>query len=117
MIISDAARLWLYVIMGIGPIWQQFFIESVDYSFRGLMMPIVSTIVTAAAVILAKTSTKKGTPEEPSLVEVTNTPANPLPVTETAPTPDATPVVPSSLHRAPLPPPPAPPAPPPPSKP
>lgn len=91
MIISDAARLWLYVIMGIGPIWQQFFIESVDYSFRGLMMPIVSTIVTAAAVILAKTSTKKGTPEEPTLVEVTNAPSNPLPVTETAAAPDAEP--------------------------
>lgn len=83
MILSDATRLWLYVIMGVGPIWQDFFTKSLDFSFRGLMMPTISTIVTASAVILAKTSARKDSPEEPAPVEVVNTPKNPLPVTET----------------------------------
>ena len=81
--ISDASRLWLYVVMGVGPIWQDFFTKSTDYSFRGLAMPMISTIVTASAVILAKTSAKKDVPEESIPVEVTNTPSRPLPVTET----------------------------------
>ena len=83
VMISDASRLCLYVVMGVGPIWQDFFTKSSDYSFRGLAMPLVSTLVTASAVILAKTSSKKDSPEQSIPVEVTNTPSNPLPVTET----------------------------------
>ncbi len=82
MIISDRSRLWLYITMGVTPIWQDFFIKSTDYSFRGLMMPIIGTISAAAAITLAKTSAKM---DHPNPVEVVAPAGEPLKVVETKP--------------------------------
>lgn len=53
-------RLSLYVAIAVLPIWIDFFKISTDYSFRGLMMPILSSLLAAATVTRAfvdKTST------------------------------------------------------------
>lgn len=75
MIISDGWRLLLYVLMGIFPVWQDFFTRSTDYTVRGLAMPILASASSAVAIALAKTSTKK---ETPAKVEVINPPENPV---------------------------------------
>lgn len=92
MIVSDSVRLWLYVLMGVFPIWQDFFIKSTDYSFRGLAMPILSSLSTATAIALAKTSTKKDAPVDP--LEVVAPPGKPLKTQETPATPETKPVKP-----------------------
>lgn len=84
MIISDAARLILYMLMGIFPIWSDFLAKSSDYSARGLAMPILASLSTAVAIALAKTSTKKDSAEEPIKVETVNTTTNPV-ITKEAP--------------------------------
>ena len=81
MIISDAWRLVLYILMGILPVWSDFVAKSSDYTLRGLAMPILASLSTAVAIALAKTSTKKDTPVEP--IEVTAPAGHPLPVIET----------------------------------
>lgn len=73
MIVSQAFRLWLYVAMAVLPIWVDFFKMSTDYSFRGLMMPVLMSLNAAVVVALAKTSpppdtskTTSTTTEKPS---------------------------------------------------
>lgn len=65
MIIPDGLRLFLYMVMGVLPIWADFFVKSTDYSFRGLMMPIIASASAAVAIALAKTSAKMDHPKEP----------------------------------------------------
>ncbi len=56
MIISQAARLWLYIAMAILPIWLDFFKMSTDFSLRGMAMPVIASVNAAVIVALAKTS-------------------------------------------------------------
>lgn len=62
MIVPDWIRLFLYIVMGIGPLWSDFLAKSSDYSLRGLLMPVVASVVMAATVTLART---KGRNEMP----------------------------------------------------
>lgn len=78
--VSEGVRLALYIAMAMLPIWIDFFTKSTDYTLRGLMMPILSSINAAVIVTLAKTSLRK--PASPAQVEVTNTPVNPVNVIE-----------------------------------
>jgi len=55
MIIPEFIRLLLYIAVAVLPVWIDFFTKSTDYSLRGLMMPILSSILTAATVTLART--------------------------------------------------------------
>lgn len=80
MIISDAFRLLLYILMGVIPIWADFFAKSTDYTLRGLAMPILASASAATAITLAKTSTKR---EATQPVEVVNPPTKPVPILET----------------------------------
>lgn len=61
MIVPDWVRLLLYISVGVCPVWQDFFTKSTDYSLRGLMMPLISTVMVASVVVLART--KSQTPE------------------------------------------------------
>lgn len=81
-IIPDTFRLCLYIAMGVLPIWQDFFTKSTDYTFRGLAMPIISSLMAIVTITLAKTSTKR---DQQKPVEVVAPKGNPLEVTETAP--------------------------------
>lgn len=83
MIISDLSRLLLYNLMGICPIWSDWAAKSMDTTFRGLFMPVLASISTITAITLAKTSSKRGTPEDPAPVQVVNKPNDAVPVTET----------------------------------
>lgn len=56
MTISARTRLVLYIFMSILPIWIDFFKISTDYSFRGLMMPVLTSLNAAVIVTLAKTA-------------------------------------------------------------
>lgn len=58
MIIPGIARLGLYIIVAICPVWIDFFTKSTDYSLRGLMMPFLSSVLTAATVALARTKSR-----------------------------------------------------------
>lgn len=66
MTISPAARLALYIIMSILPIWIDFFKISTDYSFRGLMMPILVSLNAGVIVTLAKTAPTNETQNPPA---------------------------------------------------
>lgn len=48
-------RLCIYIIIAILPTWIDFFTKSTDYSFRGLMMPILASFLTGCTVFLART--------------------------------------------------------------
>lgn len=54
MILPEWARFLLYVTVAVLPVWIDFFVKSTDYSLRGLMMPILSSLLTAATVALAR---------------------------------------------------------------
>ena len=56
MKIQPWARLTLYISMVVVPIWIDFFKLSTDYSLRGLMMPILSSLLAAITVTLARTT-------------------------------------------------------------
>jgi hypothetical protein len=58
MTIPDIARLFLYIAVAVIPAWIDFFTKSTDYTLRGLMMPILSSLLTAATVTLARTKSK-----------------------------------------------------------
>lgn len=62
MTISPSARLSLYIAMSMLPIWIDFFKLSTDYSLRGLMMPILSSVLAGVTVTLARTKS----PEDPA---------------------------------------------------
>lgn len=64
MIIPDWVRLSLYVTMAILPVWQDFFTKSTDYSFRGMMMPMIASAAAAVTVILARTKSRMDPPAE-----------------------------------------------------
>lgn len=81
MTIPDSYRLVLYILMGVLPIWADYFAKSVDYSFRGLMMPLLASASSATAITLAKTSAKM---DHPQVIEVQAPVGKPLEVTETA---------------------------------
>lgn len=55
MTLPEWSRLGLYVVVGVCPVWIDFFTKSTDYSLRGLAMPTLSSILTAATVMLART--------------------------------------------------------------
>ena len=59
MIIPDIARLGLYIVVAVCPVWIDFFTKSTDYTLRGLMMPVLSSILTAATVTLARTKSRE----------------------------------------------------------
>lgn len=50
---NTVLRLGLYVAIAVLPIWIDFFKLSTDYSFRGLMMPVLSSLLAAATVTRA----------------------------------------------------------------
>lgn len=56
-------KLLLYIAIAVLPIWIDFFKVSTDYSFRGLMMPILSSLLTAATI--ARAFVDKGTNPTP----------------------------------------------------
>lgn len=56
MTVSPLSRLLLYIFMSILPVWIDFFKLSTDYTFRGIMMPILVSLNAAVIVALAKTS-------------------------------------------------------------
>lgn len=88
MIISERARLLLYILMAIFPIWLDFFKLSTDYSFRGLAMPILASLNAAVVVALAKTSSRRDLPlSDSGALEtvVTNTTEQPLPTKDVPP--------------------------------
>lgn len=65
MIIPDGYRLLLYIFMGVIPVWIDFFTKSTDYTLRGLAMPVLSSLLTAVTITLAKTSSKTQPPTQP----------------------------------------------------
>lgn len=79
MIISQFARLWLYIGMSILPVWLDFFKLSTDYTLRGMAMPILTSLNAAIIVVLAKTSP----PPDTSKVTTTVTPDAVTTTTET----------------------------------
>ncbi len=54
MIISQAARLWLYIGMSVLPFWVDWAKMSNDFTFRGLAMPILASLNAAIIVALTK---------------------------------------------------------------
>lgn len=61
--VANWIRFVLFVLMGIWLVWIDFFTKSTDYSFRGLMMPVLATLSVATTVALARTRDK--TPSQP----------------------------------------------------
>ena len=66
MTLSPAARLWLYIAMAVLPVWIDFFKMSTDYTFRGLMMPMLMSLNAGVVVALARTSPKNEAPNPPT---------------------------------------------------
>lgn len=64
MKIPEWFRLTLYVMVAVLPVWIDFFTKSTDYSFRGLMMPALGSMLTACTVILARTKSIESQPPE-----------------------------------------------------
>lgn len=62
MMLPETCRLLLYISVAVLPVWIDFFVKSTDYSLRGLMMPVLSSLLTAATVTLARTKS----PSEPN---------------------------------------------------
>ena len=69
MIISPAARLTLLVLNGILPVWTAFFLTSTDYTFRGMMIPILSSASAAIAIVIARTKSPAVDGEQPAVKE------------------------------------------------
>lgn len=66
MTISPRNRLSLYIAMSAIPVWIDFFKLSTDFSFRGLMMPILSSLLAGVTVTLARTtSAGEASPDQP----------------------------------------------------
>lgn len=65
MIIPDIIRLLLYILMGVLPVWIDFFTKSTDYSLRGLAMPVLSSALTAVTITLARTTGETKEPPQP----------------------------------------------------
>lgn len=55
MTLPEWFRLLLYIAIGVLPVWIDFFTKSTDYSLRGLAMPVLSSLLTACTVALART--------------------------------------------------------------
>jgi hypothetical protein len=83
MTISPQLRLILYNLMAALPVWVDFAKSSQDFSFRGLLNPILNSLYAMVVVTLAKTAPTND--DEPQKVNVVNKAANPVPTTE-APT-------------------------------
>lgn len=66
MIVPDFVRLGLYIAIAVLPVWIDFFTKSTDYTLRGLAMPTLSSLLTAATVILARTKSKNETTSLPT---------------------------------------------------
>lgn len=64
MILPEWFRLLLYIAVAVFPVWIDFFTKSTDYSLRGLAMPTLSSLLTAATVALARTRSKNETPPQ-----------------------------------------------------
>lgn len=62
MILPEWARLMLYITVGVCPVWIDWITKTNDTTFRGLMMPVLSSLLTAATVVLARTRS----PQEPT---------------------------------------------------
>lgn len=62
MIIPEWSRLMLYIGVAVLPVWIDFFTKSTDYSLRGLAMPTLSSLLTAATVALARTRSRNEPP-------------------------------------------------------
>ena len=58
MIVPEWFRLILYMLLPVLPVWADFMAKSTDYSFRGLAMPIISSLTSACAVLLARTRSR-----------------------------------------------------------
>lgn len=63
MIVPIGFRLAMYILVGILPVWIEFFTKSADYSLRGLAMPALSSLLTGCTIVLARTRSKE--PEQP----------------------------------------------------
>jgi hypothetical protein len=59
VLVSERLRLSLYILMSILPVWQDFFTKSLDFTLRGLAMPIISSMMSAVTVMLARTTARK----------------------------------------------------------
>jgi len=58
MTVPEWFKLSLYMIAPVVPIWSDFFAKSNDFTFRGLMMPALSSLTSAVAVLLARTKAR-----------------------------------------------------------
>ena len=81
MTISPGWRLFLYVMMSILPVWVDFFKNSQDFSFRGLMNPLLNSMYAAVVVTLAKTAPTNDDTDTQN-VKVINKPGDPVPTTQ-----------------------------------
>lgn len=80
MTLTPGWRLLLYNVMAALPIWVNFVHNSQDFSFRGMMAPILDSMYAMVVVTLAKTApTSDG---EPQKVDVVNKPSQAIPVKE-----------------------------------
>lgn len=67
MIISPAARLTLLILNGILPVWTAFFLTSTDYTFRGMMIPILASTSAAISIVIARTKSPAVDGEQPTV--------------------------------------------------
>lgn len=65
MIISEPLRILFYVLVGICPVWIAWASTSWDTTPRGLLMPTLSSVLTACTIILARTKSKFMSEEPP----------------------------------------------------
>ena len=65
MILPAWVRLALYNLIACIPVWTEFFTNKVDYSLRGLTIPILGSIMSMATVTLARTRADQ--PEVPNV--------------------------------------------------
>lgn len=55
MTLPSGLRLILYNIVSCVPVWTEFFTNKIDYTLRGLAIPILGSIMSMATVTLART--------------------------------------------------------------
>lgn len=77
MTVSPHLRLWLLIAMSMIPVWVDFFKLSTDYSFRGLMIPVLSSIGAGVTVALARTKSPIDSTTDPADASLPTPPPTP----------------------------------------
>lgn len=62
MILPEWFRLCLYVFIAVIPMWLDWVLNKWDLSVRGLLIPILGSLLTGATVLLARTKSDESPP-------------------------------------------------------